>query len=138
MLETFLAFIGTLFAPSIVDGMEMPGGMIGALILPKLAVLGVIVGITVVTNIIRALRYCRSKEGKFKSLGIKYGIYKGLICGGIATVALTIISYIPVLRIPFTIISFIPYVGTMIDGFILGIFYLISYMLFAYPIYGSC
>ena len=138
MLETILAFIGTLFAPTIVDGLEMPGGIVGALILPKLAVLGVIVGITMVTNVVRALRHCRTKEGKFKSIGIKYGIYKGLICGGIATVALTLISFVPILKIPFTIISFIPYVGTMIDGFILGIFYLISYMLVAYPMYGSC
>ena len=138
MLETFLAFIGTLFAPTLVDGLEMPGGIIGALILPKLAVLGVIVGITVVTNIVRALRHCRTKQGKFKSIGIKNGIYKGLICGGIATAALTLISFVPILKVPFTIISFIPYVGSMIDGFILGIFYLISYMLFAYPIYGAC
>ena len=138
MIETFLATLGVAYAPTLVDGMEMPGGIIGSLLLPRLYILGFIVAITIVTNVVRALRWCRNKQGKYKSTGVLYGLYKGLIAGGFSVIAYTIVTFIPVLRIPFTVISFIPYIGTMVDGFIMSIFYLIGYLMFAYPFFGSC
>lgn len=124
MLETLLATIGVMFTPMLTEGYVFN--------------LIVIVGITVVTNIVRAFRWCRDGKGRFESFGISYGIQKGVLCGVIAMAASMAVSFIPILRVPFTVISFIPGLGSMVDGFVLAVFYLLSYMMIAYPIWGSC
>jgi hypothetical protein len=138
MIETLLATIGVFMSPLLTESLTMPGGLVGALLLGKIATLGIIVIVTVITNIIRALRYCRDAKDEFESTGIAWGIKKGLLCGGIATIASIIISFIPILRAPFTIISFIPGAGSMVEGLILAVFYLLSYVMIAYPIWGVC
>ena len=138
MLETLLATIGVMLAPILTGGVVLPGGFILSIILGYLMNLGIIIGITIVTNIIRAFRYCRDEKGEFSSYGIFNGVKKGLLCGSVAIVASIVVSLIPVLRIPFTIISFIPGLASMIDGFILAFFYLLSYIAIAYPVWGSC
>lgn len=138
MFETLLATIGVLFTPTMTKGVSLPGGLVASMVLGYLLNLAVIVGITLITNIVRALRWCRDDEGNFKSFGISYGIKKGILCGCFAIVASIAVAFIPVLRVPFTVISFIPGLGSMIDGFVLAITYLFSYVSIAYPIWGSC
>ncbi len=104
----------------------------------KLVIFLLIVAITLVTNIIRALRYCRDSHGSFASTGIWYGLKKGLVCSLGSLIPYTILGLVPVLRIPFAIIGLIPYMGSLVNGFILAFFYLLSYVIFAYPIWGVC
>jgi hypothetical protein len=133
--ETSLATIGVVFTPMIAGLIQPQSGFIMGTVI-KFAI---IVVITMITNMVRAYRYCeREKDGKIKSYGFSYGIKKGMLCGGIAIGASIIIGFIPILRIPFTIISFIPGLGSVVDGIILALFHLISYLAIAYPIWGSC
>ena len=139
MLETLLSTIAVMFAPSMVSGMSLPGGFIGSMVLGKLMVLGVIIVISIIANIVRALRYCRDKKGNFASTGISYGFQKGLTCGLFGLIVSTIVGFVPILRVPFTVIAFIPGMSEMVDGFIIAIGYLLSYMFIAFPIWGgSC
>ena len=138
MIETLLATIGVFLSPMITESYTMPGGLVGGLLLGKLFTIGIIVLVTVATNIIRAWRYCRDSKGVVQSTGISWGIKKGLLCGIVATIASIIISFIPILRVPFTVISIIPGAESLVDGLILAVFYLLSYVAIAYPIWGVC
>ena len=57
MIETLLATIGVFLSPIITESYTMPGGLVGGLLLGKLFTIGIIVLVTVATNIIRAWRY---------------------------------------------------------------------------------
>jgi len=139
MLETLVAFILVMFVPTIIESYTMPGGLMGAIVLTKVVTVLAIMLITMLTNISRSYRFCdRDKDGNMESWGLSYGLKKGLLCGSIAVAGSLAIGFIPILRLPFTVISFIPGVGSMVDGFILSVLYLLSYMIFAYPIWGSC
>lgn len=137
MIETLVAMIGVMFAPMFAKSLSLPGGFVANMLFNKLVILVVTVVYTIGTNVIRAYRYCRSKE---KSRGISYGLKKGLVCGVVAILASMAIKYIPALQTPFSIVeNFIPgYGSSLLDGVILSFFYLISYMVIAYPIWGSC
>lgn len=133
-----MATVGVLLAPLINEHITLPGGLIANMLLGRLVILCLIIGVTVFTNMIRSFRYCRGDKGEIKSWGISWGIKKGITCGMIAIIASLIINMIPPLRIPFLIIGFIPGLGSMVDGFILSVFYLLSYVSVAYPIWGVC
>jgi len=138
MIETLISSILVIFVPGLIEKFSMPGGLMVSMALSKLLTILVIVLITLVTNISKARRFCIDKDGKSKSWGISYGIKKGLMCGFIALLFTTIIGIVPILKIPFTLIRIIPFMGEHIDGFILSTFYLLSHILVAYPIWGSC
>ena len=140
MIETFLALIAVLFTPQMAAAIlpQVADGIIAGLIVDKLIIFLLIIAITIVTNILRALRYCRTSAGGFASTGIWYGIKKGIVCGFGSLIPYTIIGLVPPLRIPFAIIGMIPFMGTMVNGIILSFFYLMSYLIFAYPIWGVC
>lgn len=139
MLETLVAAIMVMFVPTMLESYTMPGGLMGALVLTKVVTVLAIMLITMLTNITRAWRFCkRGKDGSIQSYGISYGLKKGFWCGAIAVAGATAIGFIPILRAPFTVISIIPGLGSMVDGFMLSILYLLSYMIIAYPIWGSC
>jgi hypothetical protein len=133
MLETLLATIAVLIMPSLLTSYVFPGGLIGSIIIERFAWFGAIFFITFLSNIPRALRHCKEN-----SWGINYGIKKGILCGIVSLIGWLIINLIPPLKKIFLIASFIPYVGTMIDGLILSFFYFLSYGIFAYPIWGAC
>jgi hypothetical protein len=139
MLEMFLALLGVLFSPQMAEAL-LPRLGIGltAIFMDKVVIFCLIIAITLVTNIIRALRYCRDKKGGIASLGIWYGIKKGIVCGFGSLIPYIIIGLVPVLRVPFTVIGLIPYLGSIVNGLILSFFYLLSYVIFAYPIWGVC
>lgn len=139
MIETLLALIGVTFTPQIAQMLSpVSSGLVGGLVMDKLIILALIIAITIVTNIIRALRYCRDNKGGFASTGIWYGFKKGLTCGLIALIAYIIIGFVPILATPFLVLSFIPGLGNLINGIILAFFYLLGYMFVAYPIWGVC
>lgn len=138
MLETLIAAILVMLVPSIISNYTMPGGIMGAMVLTKIITVLAILMITLLTNISRSIRFCRDNKGNITSWGISYGLKKGFWCGIIAVIVSIIISLIPALRTPFTVISFIPGLENMVDGFILSILYLLSYLTVAYPIWGSC
>lgn len=139
-METFLATLCVLAVPIVTEMFEMPGGFIGALVLPNIIYFVAIVLITMLTNISRAIRLCKrgKKEWKEGLWGIKYGARKGLVVASVATLGSFIVNKIPFLKIPFMLLSFIPYVGTMINGIILSFFYLFGYVAIAHPIWGYC
>ena len=137
-METFLAFLGVLFTPVLSTYVPVNDGFFSTLVGSKFLYIGIIMAVTLLTNIIRAMRYCRGHKGEFNSFGISYGLKKGLLCGIFAVVGLLATYFIPFLRLPFTIASFIPGVGESLDGFIMAIFYLFSYVAIAYPIWGAC
>lgn len=148
MLETLAAAIGTMMVPSIIINYNTTTDLLYSVLFDKLGVIFLITLITVVTNVVRAWRFCteeeKDKDGKptgkivHKSYGISYGIKKGILCGSLCMVGEIILSLIPELKVPFEIIEFIPGLGSMVDGFVLAVFYLVSYVLVAYPIWGSC
>jgi hypothetical protein len=137
-METLLAFTGVLFTPTLSTYVSVGEGFFSTLVGAKFLYIGIIVLITLLTNIVRALRYCRGEKGEFSSFGISYGLKKGLLCGIFAVVGLLATYFIPILRLPFTVASLIPGVGDALDGFIMAIFYLFSYVAIAYPIWGAC
>lgn len=138
MLETFVAFIAVMFAPHMTASIAAAKGIALSMVMDKLILFGLIVLITIITNIIRALRYCRSSSGWPQSTGIWYGLQKGIICGFGSLIPYLIIGFVPVLAVPFGIIALIPGLSEFVNGFILSVFYLLSYAIFANPIYGSC
>lgn len=137
-METLVAFLGVLFTPVLSTYVPVGEGFFSTLVGGKFVYLAIIVAITLFTNIIRALRYCRGDKGEFNSSGISYGLKKGILCGLFAVVGLLLTYFIPILRMPFSIASFIPGVGQSLDGFIMAVFYLFSYVAIAYPIWGAC
>lgn len=138
MLETLVATIGVMLSPMLTEGLVAPGGLVLSMVLGRIVNLSIIVVITVVTNIIRSLRWCRGDDGSVQSYGAEFGIKKGIVCGLAALGGAFVVSLIPVLRIPFTVISFIPGLGSLVDGIILAFFYLLSYLMVAHPIWGAC
>ena len=129
MIETLLSAMGVMFTPTIVENLALDQkfelGMVSSLIAQNGAILGIIVLITLLFNIIRAFRFCPRDK-------------KGLLCGIIAMCALVAVGFVPVLKIPFTVIGFIPGLANYVDGFILAVIYLFSYIFFAYPIWRAC
>jgi hypothetical protein len=108
---------------------------IGGVFMNKTYMVLLIILVTMVANIVRALRYCKDKP---KSWGINYGWKKGLVAGIIAVVILQFIQLNPEFETPFLVLSFLPGIGSMIDGIILMTGYLAGYLM-SYPIWGgSC
>lgn len=132
MIETLLSTLAVMAVPSITSNWAMPGGILGAMFLGYFVNLFLIIVVTVVFNVIRAWRYCDD------SVGVVDGLKKGLLCGTVATVGSIVVTYIPALKLPFTIISLIPGLNSMVDGFVLSVFHLLSYLFIAYPIWGAC
>lgn len=131
MLETLLATIGVMFTP-----MLSGSGGIGPLSL--ILNFSGIVGITVITNIIRALRACRDNNGNIKSYGILYGIMKGMLCGGVTMGLYIAVMIVPIFRVLLMAMGRIPLLGSMIDGLVLAFFYVLSYIYLASPLFGPC
>lgn len=132
MLETLIATLGVLFAPTLAQLVPMSGGFVMDIILNKVVIFSIIVLVTLLTNIIQAYRYCRN------STGIVNGLKKGILSGIFSVAGLMITILIPLLRIPFLILSFIPYLNMLIDGCILATIYIIFNTFVTYPIWGSC
>lgn len=131
MIETWMSALGVVFTPTIIDSMNLPASYIFGYFYYWLF----IILITTIINMIRAYRYC--KKGK-NSWGVEYGYKKGALCGGVAVATSIVTGFIPPLKLPFMILSFIPFIGGLVDGFIMALGYMISYMMMAYPIWGSC
>lgn len=131
MIETLLASVGAGFAPEIAHMLpEADVGLIGTMILHKLSILAVIVAVTVVTNVVRALRYCRDSKQEFKSSGILWGVKKGLTAGILSMGTVLTMAFIPVVN---------GLVASQIGaGISLGMSYLFWYMTVAYPTWGVC
>ena len=140
MIETLLSTVGVGFVPKLVEGFGQTYGfgMIQSLLVDNGMMFLLIILITTLFNIIRALRFCRGPKGEYKSTGITYGIKKGIVCGVVSTGAYLVLGLVPFLRIPFTLISLIPGLANATNGIILSIFYMLSYIMFAYPIWGAC
>jgi hypothetical protein len=137
-METLFATIGVFVSPKVLEYVPLPGGFITGLILNKIFLLLMIVVITLITNIIRSIRYCRDEKENVTSYGAMLGLKKGLTCGAVAMFISMLLGFIPILKWPFAIISFIPGLSGYVDGFILAVFYLLSYFAVAYPIWGWC
>lgn len=133
MIESLLSTLGVLFVPDYVAGLTMPGGILGEILLSNIVVVLLIALITTIMNMVRAYRYCKED-----SLGIEFGLRKGLTAGTVAVIGSILVGLIPILRLPFTIISFIPGLDTMVSGIVLALCYLIGYYSVAYPIWGNC
>lgn len=126
-----MSALGVVLTPTIMDSMNLPASFIFGYFYYWLF----IVLITTILNMVRAYRYC--KKGK-DSWGVEYGYKKGAVCGGAAIATAIAVGFIPPLKIPFMVLSFIPYIGGLVDGIIMAFGYLWSYLIFAYPIWGSC
>jgi len=131
MLELFLSFLSVAFIPKITTNLILSDG--ADLFMGYLVNFVLILIVSILINIIRAWRYCEED-----SYGISYGFFKGLMCGGVATAGSILVQFVPILKAPFFIISMIPYLASMVDGVVLGTFYLLGYLFLAYPIFGSC
>jgi len=137
MRDTIAAIAGVILAPTISTYIPMPGGFIGEMLFSKIILFLIVLGITIVTSIFRSLNYCRTKDGKFKSFGLNSGIKRGIFCSTTALATYIASGFIPVLKVPFMALSFIPVVGTMVDGMILATGYLFGFMT-TYMIWGVC
>jgi len=130
MLELFLSFLSVAFIPKITTNLILSNGadpFMGYMVNFLLILI-----VSIIINIIRAWRYCKD------TYGISYGFFKGLLCGGVATAGSILVQFVPILKAPFFVISMIPFLSSMVDGVVLGTFYLLGYLFLAYPIFGSC
>ena len=130
MLETIAAIIAVMFIPSL----TVESGIIWRQILQ----FAIIVSIAMISNFIQSMRLCRTDaNGAKRSISEVLGksIMKGLACGFGAMLLSIVVLFIPALRIPFMVLSFIPDLESVVDGLILAIGYAASSGL-AYPILG--
>ena len=140
-----MAMIGSGLAPAVAYLWVMPSlqlSAVGSMFMPYPIIMGIIIAITLVTNIVRSLRYCRTKKGQLKSFGIRYGISKGIIISIIAALGYTLFNFIPILKAPLTVLRALPFDSAValtaaIDGIVVAVGYLFGYMIL-YPFYGSC
>ncbi len=128
-METLFATITILLVPNISSIIS------DSPIIPYFLNVILIILITLVTNMIRAFRFCDSKE---HSYGVEYGLKKGLVTGTISNLVLLLLDVVPKLRYPLTILSYVPILSNMVDGVLLSLTYFFSYYIVAWPIWGSC
>lgn len=138
MLETFLSALSVFFVPTIVDKIPMPQalGFIGSFIASKFLIVVFAVIITILFNIMRHHRdpQCIKRDSK----GVSTGFKKGLLSGIFGISAMTLVKFIPPLEEFFEILSFIPVIGDMVDGWIMALYYTVGYLFIAWPVWGPC
>jgi|DEB0MinimDraft_6_1074348.scaffolds.fasta_scaffold36292_3 hypothetical protein len=132
MLEMLVSLLAIIVTPSIIETLEFPVPLYGGIIVSNLYYIIAIIFITLIANIVRSFRYCKKKG----SYGINSGLKKGVLSGIITILISTIINAIPVLKAPLLALSFIPVIGSMINGLALMIGYLIGYPISMF--FGDC
>lgn len=138
-METALAIIGSGFLPTLVTYLTPEGlGIAGSIFIPPLILSGLIIALTWVTSVVRSMRYCLDDKGNIQSYGLGSGIAKGMIIAAVCVVFLLAAQFIPVLKVPLSLLSYIPYMGEAGEGTIVLLGYMFAYFAIVYPVYGSC
>jgi len=132
-METFTSIVASGFAPYMASSLTGNGSM---LYYPAVGL--VVFAITYVMGIIRSLRYCRDDKGKIKSYGLYSNMIKGIILGIISIIVILSILFIPILKTPLLIMSFIPGISAAADGILVALSYTLFYFSLIYPIWKSC
>jgi hypothetical protein len=132
MLELFLSLLAIVFIP-LLSTSYVPGAKdAGFIMLTVYYTIGIVL-VTMIANIIRAIRYCKEK-----SWGITYGFKKGLTAGIVAIALLLLIKFNPEFGEPIQVLTkVVPSLGAQVNGLILSVGYLLGYLLLAYPIWGG-
>ncbi len=131
-METFTSIVASGFAPYCAN--KLTGG--GLIYYPVVGL--VVFAITYVMGIIRSFRFCRDDKGNVKSYGLYSNMIKGIILGLIAISVIVAIVFIPILKTPLIIMSFIPGVSAAADGILVALSYILFYFSLIYPIWKSC
>lgn len=130
-METIIAIVGSLFAPSMGKWIIPNEGMQESTLKTIIGTGIVVLLITVITNMIRSYRNSQCK----KSYGIVSGLKKGGLLAGLSSVSIILARFLPFLILP---LMYIPGLKNMANGIFTMISYLIGYFLLATPIFGSC
>ena len=131
MLELFLSLLAIVFIPLLLTSYVPVAAGAGVLMTTVYYTLGIIL-VTMIANVIRAMRYCKEK-----SWGITYGFKKGLTAGIVAIALLLLVKLNPEFAEPFQLLTVIPGLGAQLPGLILSVGYLLGYLILAYPIWGG-
>jgi hypothetical protein len=133
MLEILVSLFTIILVPSIIEQIGLPIPVLfGGVFVANFYYIIFIMLITVIANMVRAFRYCKTPG----SYGIRSGLKKGALAGIISVLIEIIIKAIPALQGPLLALSFIPVIGNMIDGLALMIGYAVGYPVSMF--FGNC
>jgi hypothetical protein len=123
-MEYFLLFVLMLLTPVFVnqvifkDNFTMPATQ--ALILPYVVIGFFVYLLTVIFNMIRALRTCDNDDNS-RSWGLSSGMKLAIFSVIFAIGGYLLVGFVPLLKGPILAVSFLPYGADIADGFYLAL-----------------
>lgn len=118
MLEYFLSAVLVFFLPSVTVSLTLGWGAVMTFVVSNLIYLLTLIIVGALASYISARRQCTEYS-------VKDSFIRSSITGFITTLCYGLMSFIPVLRVPFRIIGMIPGLAPWVDSFIMSFLYVI-------------
>jgi len=142
-MEYLILFISYWLIPIIVTRYILPKDELllmstfQSIVMPYLIIAAMVFVLTIILNMVRAIRTCPTEKDKPRSWGFSGGIKLGIFSAVFATLMYLVVGIFPVLTLPFIALSVLPYSTEIGEGFYVALGGFLGYW-FGRPFIGLC
>ena len=108
-----------------------------SIVMPYITIAAFIFVLTLIMNIIRAIRTCPVEKDQPRPWGLSGGIKLGIFSSVFAALMYLVVGMFPVLTLPFVALSILPYSTEIGEGFYVALGAFLGYW-FGRPFIGLC